>query len=144
MDPGSDSSKWRVLPIRRVLFPNQIASFAIGKQHSVALVEEMLFQLGATANGRLSESARSSSAALLCVALVRDTAGEKSPSARSLHAVGTAARLLEVSKVEPREAGRVLAEDRPEPQAGEPSLRNENFATKTRSRLFKQDLKNCC
>ena len=45
-----------VLPVRRVIFPGQVASFAIGKPASVALIEHLLAYLEKKP-GRLDEGA---------------------------------------------------------------------------------------
>ena len=81
-----------VLPVRRVLFPMQVATYAVGKRSSVALIERLLDALGQPF-GPLDDLARSSSAALLAVSLAKPD--EEPP----IHRVGTAVRLLEVRAV---------------------------------------------
>ena len=84
-----------VLPVRRPLFPSQIASIAIGKARSVALIEHVALARLKVPAGRLSEAARSSTDALICVVLVRDP---ELDGPESLHSVGTLCRLLEYSR----------------------------------------------
>ena len=81
-----------VLPVRRVLFPMQVATYAISKRSSVALIERLLDALGQPF-GPLDDLARSSSAALLAVSLAKPD--EEPP----IYRVGTAVRLLEVRAV---------------------------------------------
>ena len=84
---------WPVLPVRRVLFPNQTATYAIGRSSSVATINDALKNLGISA-GVLTDNARLSPHALLSVVLTRaDGASDGIPA---LHDVATAARLLEV------------------------------------------------
>ena len=84
-----------VLAVRRPLFPSQIASIAIGKSRSVALVEHVALTRLKVPAGRLSDAARSSTDALICVVLVRDT---ETDGPEILHSVGTLCRLLEYSR----------------------------------------------
>ena len=99
-EPPANGRGWPLLPVRRVVYPSQIASFAVGRPRSVALVDEALGRLKA-APGRLSELARASAEALVCVVLLRDNADPDAAGADGLHSVATICRLLEVNRVAP-------------------------------------------
>ena len=87
-----------VLPIRRTLFPAQLATFAIGKPRSVALLEEILDEIGVETAGALSASQRQRSEALLACVLLRE--GESGDDlGRGLASIGCRLRILEVRPV---------------------------------------------
>jgi ATP-dependent Lon protease len=86
-----------VLPVRRVIFPGQLASFAIGKKASVALIDFLLTEKLGRSLGRLDEASRAESATLLAVSLADPE--ESGPAPLPVRRVATAVQLLEVRAV---------------------------------------------
>ena len=87
-----------VLPVRKVVFPHQVSSFAVGKPSSVALIDNILLTLDRRP-GRLDEETRKESSLHLAVALVKEASS--SGVIYPVHAAATACRLLEVRIVKP-------------------------------------------
>ena len=79
-----------VLPVRRVIFPNQLSSFAIGKSSSVALIEHLMTAKLGMRTGKLSTSSQGELSMTLAVALLRP----ENPTL-AVHSVGTTVKLLE-------------------------------------------------
>ena len=85
-----------VLPVRRVIFPSQLSSFAIGKKSSVTLVERLLSKLGLKDKDpeRLNDGFGMDRATHLVIALARPEDPEL-----GVARVGTAVRLLEIRHI---------------------------------------------
>ena len=101
-----------VLPVGRVLFPRQVASYAVGKRASVALIDHLLDRLGATV-GRLHHHRNKISDAPKAIAYQKPARWSPEPAAHAVallaHAVVDGAELalgVAVALVDPAPAER--------------------------------------